>query len=81
MGAKVDDLCRRHGISGTRLYKWKAKLGGMDVSEAKKLTALEDVNRRLKKLLTEQMFQAGAQRAPNSSHDPAGRAPRQWRIS
>jgi putative transposase len=59
-GAKVEDLCRRHGISGTTLYKWKAKVGGMDVSEAKKLKALEDENRRLKKLLAEQMLDNAA---------------------
>ena len=59
-GAKVEDLCRRHGISGTALYKWKAKYGGLDVSEAKKLRALEDENRRLKKLLAEQMLDNAA---------------------
>jgi putative transposase len=59
-GAKVEDLCRRHGISGTTLYKWKAKYGGMDVSEAKKLKALEEENRRLKKLLAEQMLDNAA---------------------
>lgn len=59
-GAKVEDLTRRHGISGTTLYKWKAKFGGMDVSEARKLKALEDENRRLKKLLAEQMLDNAA---------------------
>lgn len=59
-GAKVEDLCRRHGISGTTLYKWKAKFGGMDVSEAKKLKALEEEHRRLKKLLAEQMLDNAA---------------------
>ena len=59
-GAKVEDLCRRRGISGTTLYKWKAKYGGLDVSEAKKLRALEDENRRLKKLLAEQMLDNAA---------------------
>jgi len=55
-GAKTEELCRRHGISGTTLYKWKGKFGGMDVSDARKLKALEDENRRLKKLLAEQML-------------------------
>jgi putative transposase len=55
-GARVEDLTRRHGMSGTTLYKWKAKYGGMDVSEAKKLKAVEDENRRLKKLLAEAML-------------------------
>jgi putative transposase len=59
-GAKGEDLCRRHGISGTTLYKWKAKYGGLDVSEAKKLKALEEENRRLKKLLAEQMLDNAA---------------------
>lgn len=59
-GARVEDLCRRHGISGTTLYKWKARFGGLDASEAKKLKALEDENRRLKKLLAEQMLDNAA---------------------
>lgn len=59
-GARVEDLCRRHGISATTLYKWKAKYGGMDVPEARKLKALEDENRRLKKLLAEQMLDNAA---------------------
>lgn len=59
-GARVDDLCRRHGISGATLYKWKAKFGGMDASEAKKLKGLEDENRRLRKLLAEQMLDNAA---------------------
>jgi putative transposase len=52
-GAKPDELCRRHGISSATLYKWKAKYGGLEVSEARRLKALEDENRRLKKLLAE----------------------------
>jgi putative transposase len=55
-GARAEELCRRHGISGTTFYKWKAKFGGMEVSDARKLKALEDENRRLKKLLAEQML-------------------------
>jgi putative transposase len=46
-GAKVGELCRRHGVSSTTLYKWKAKFGGMTVPEARRLRALEDENRRL----------------------------------
>jgi len=45
--------CRRHGISSATFYKWKAKYGGLDVSEARRLKALEDENARLKKLLAE----------------------------
>lgn len=59
-GARVEDVCRRHGISGTTLYKWKARFGGLDASEVKKLKALEDENRRLKKLLAEQMLDNAA---------------------
>jgi putative transposase len=59
-GAKVADLCRRHGISAPTLYNWKAKYGGMDVSEAKRLRALEDENRRLKTLLAEQVLDNAA---------------------
>ena len=55
-GAKTADVCRKHGISTATFYKFKAKYGGLDVSEAKKLRALEDENRRLKKLLAEQML-------------------------
>jgi putative transposase len=52
-GAKTTDVCRKHGISGATFYKWKAKYGGLEVSDARRLKALEDENRRLKKLLAE----------------------------
>ena len=55
-GAKTSDVCRRHGISSATFYKWKAKYGGLDVSEAKRLRALEAENARLKKLLAEAML-------------------------
>lgn len=55
-GAKTADVCRRHGISGATFYKWKAKYGGMEVSDARKLKGLEDENRKLKKLLAEAML-------------------------
>ena len=55
-GAKTADLCRRHGISTATFYNWKAKFGGMDVSDAKRLRSLEDENGKLKKLLAEQML-------------------------
>jgi putative transposase len=61
-GAKVADVCRRHGISDATFYNWKAKYGGMDVSDAKRLKALEEENARLKKLLAEQMLDAAALR-------------------
>jgi putative transposase len=55
-GAKTADVCRKHGISGATFYKWKAKYGGMEVSDARRLKALEDENARLKKLLAEAML-------------------------
>lgn len=61
-GAKAADLCRKHGISEATFYNWKAKYGGLEVSEAKRLKALEDENARLKKLLAEQMLDAAALR-------------------
>ena len=52
-GVKVSELCRKHGISDATFYNWKAKFGGMDVSDAKRLRALEAENAKLKKLLAE----------------------------
>jgi len=61
-GAKAADLCRKHGISEATFYNWKAKYGGMEVSEAKRLKGLEDENAKLKKLLAEQMLDVAALR-------------------
>lgn len=61
-GAKAADLCRKHGISEATFYNWKAKYGGMEVSEAKRLKALEEENAKLKKLLAEQMLDVAALR-------------------
>jgi putative transposase len=61
-GAKAADLARKHGVSEATLYNWKAKFGGMDVSEAKRLRQLEDENARLKKLLAEAMLDTAALR-------------------
>jgi len=55
-GAKTTEVCRRHGISSATFYKWKAKYGGLEVSDAKRLKALEDENAKLKKLLAETML-------------------------
>jgi putative transposase len=52
-GATVRDLSRRHGVSENTIHRWKAKFGGMDVSDAKKLRALEQENQKLKRLLAE----------------------------
>lgn len=49
-------MCRKHGISSATFYKWKAKYGGLEVSDAKRLKALEDENAKLKKLLAETML-------------------------
>jgi putative transposase len=55
-GAATADVCRRHSVSSATFYKWKAKYGGLEVSDAKRLRSLEDENRRLKKLLAEAML-------------------------
>ena len=55
-GLSAADLCRKHGISDATFYKWRSKYGGMDVSDAKKLKALEDENARLKRLLAESVM-------------------------
>ena len=61
-GAKAADLARKHGISEATLYNWKAKFGGMDVSDARKLRALEEENGKLKRLLADTMLDATALR-------------------
>ena len=55
-GEKTTDVCRRHGISSATFYAWKAKYGGLDVSDAKRLKALEEENGKLKRLLAEAML-------------------------
>jgi len=52
-GVSTAEVCRRHGVSSASFYKWKAKFGGMDVSDAKKLRALEAENAKLKRLLAD----------------------------
>jgi putative transposase len=52
-GVKVADLCRKYGMSDATYYNWKAKYGGMTISEAKRLRALEDENRRLKQIVAD----------------------------
>jgi putative transposase len=59
-GAKTADVCRRHGISDATFYKWKSKYGGLEVSEARRLKALEDENSRLKRLLADAMLDNAA---------------------
>lgn len=55
-GLSAAELCRQHGISDATFYKWRAKYGGMDVSDAKRLKALQEENAKLKKLLAESML-------------------------
>jgi len=55
-GMATAEVCRQHGISQNTFYKWKAKFGGMDISDARKLKTLESENARLKKLLADAML-------------------------
>jgi putative transposase len=55
-GGRTADVCRKHGVSGATFYKWKAKYGGLDVSDARRLKVLEIENTKLKKLLAEAML-------------------------
>ena len=59
-GASVADLCRKHGMSSASFYGWKAKYGGLDVSDARRLKTLEAENARLKKLLADAMLDTAA---------------------
>lgn len=59
-GAKAGDLARRHGVSEATIYAWKAKFGGMSVSDAQKLRALEAENNQLKRLLADAMLDKAA---------------------
>ena len=57
-GTPIDELCREHGMSSASFYKWRAKFGGMDASMMARLKALEDENRRLKKMYAEERLKA-----------------------
>ena len=59
-GAKIDVLCRRHGISTATFYAWRRKYGGMDASEAKRLRELESENAKLKRIVADQMLDMSA---------------------
>ncbi len=59
-GVSVVELCRKHGVSDASIYKWKARFGGMDVSEAKRLKGLEDENAKLKRLLADAILDNAA---------------------
>jgi len=62
------EVCRKHGVSTASFYKYKAKFGGMEVSDARKLKALEDENAKLKKLLAEQMLDNAMLKDVNSKN-------------
>ena len=62
-GAKVDEICRRLGVSRVTFYRWKAKFSGMQVSDAKRLRQLEDENRRLKQMVADQALDLQALKA------------------
>ena len=55
-GLSASEVCRKYGISDATFYKWRSRYGGMEVSDARRLKALEDENRKLKKLLAESML-------------------------
>ena len=57
-GMSASDLCRKHGISDATFYKWRSRYGGMEISDARKLKALEEENRKLKKLVADQALDA-----------------------
>ena len=57
-GLSVSDVCRKHGVSDATFYKWRSRYGGMEVSDARRLKALEEENRRLKKLLAKTILDA-----------------------
>lgn len=79
-GVQCADLCRKHGMSEGTFYNWKARFGGMTVSEAKRLKTLEDENARLKKLLAEQMPDLAAMKDLVSKNGRARREARSGRI-
>lgn len=78
MGMPTADVCRRHGISTATFYKYKAKFGGLDVSEARRLRALEDENAKLKKLLAEAMLDNAVLKDLTSKNGDARRSLSQW---
>ncbi len=72
-GAATADVCRRHGISSVTFYKWKAKVGGLEVTEAKRLRTLEEENAELKKLLAEAMLDIAVLKDISAKNDDARR--------
>ena len=84
-GMATAEVCRRHGISSATLYKWKAKYGGLEVSEARKLRQLEDENARLKRLLADAMLDNAmlkeiGEKSGNACREAAGGGPSSGHI-
>jgi putative transposase len=73
-GRKVDEVCRKHGISNQTYHRWKQKYGGMQVSEARRLKQLEEENRRLKKLVADLSLDKAPQDVPSESGEARGQA-------
>jgi putative transposase len=67
-GAKVDEICRRHGISSATFYTWRKKYGGMEASDARRLKALEAENAKLKRIVAEQMLDMSAMKELLQKH-------------
>ena len=67
-GAKVDEICRRHGISTATFYTWRKKFGGMEASDARRLKELEAENAKLKRLVAEQMLDMSAMKELLQKH-------------
>ena len=67
-GVKTTELCRKHNVSDATIYKWKAKYSGMEVSDLRKMRALEDENRRLKQMVANQALDIEALRALSSKN-------------
>jgi len=67
-GAKVDDICRRHGISSATFYTWRKKYGGMEASDAKRLRELETENAKLKRIVADQMLDMSAMKELLGKH-------------
>lgn len=68
VGAKVDDICRRHGISTATFYSWRKKYGGMEASDAKRLRELETENAKLKRIVADQMLDMSAMKELLGKH-------------
>ena len=71
-GAKVDDICRRLGISSGTFYNWRSKYAGLEVNEAKRLRELEQENNKLKRLLAEKLLEVDAMKDVLSKNGEAG---------